>query len=532
MRWASLPWRKLDRAPSMLPNQAMAWASHWASGAGPLLDLLPCHATVISTEREILWANRAFVQDFGQGIGRPCYEISKRRTTVCPECDLQRVFTQGTPATWEETVHSPSLGTIHAVVHAVLLGQETGGMRAALKIYTDITQLKRRERQLELSQREYRALFEGVPCYISLQDRDFNILKTNRLFERDFGRAQGRKCYQVYKDRKEKCEACPVERTFEDGQIHFSEETVRRRSGEPMEVVVYTAPIPDHLGQTFAVMEMSTEITGVKRLQRELAALGQAVAITAHSIKNILNGLEGGAYVVQSGLRRQDPSLAQKGWEMVREGVDMAGRLVQDILLISRGRTPEYRSVPPQELATQVYNLFEKRARDLGVEFRLKLPEPGLEPIQLDPKGIHTALANLVANALDACAAIRGTGPRVVELRVLELAEERAVAFRVEDNGPGVPSHLVSKLFREMVSSKGSAGTGLGLLVTHKILREHGGKVRYHPRAQGGSLFELVIPRQGCLGEQDEPQAPDAQTGRARAPTPKEEKTCSDPGAS
>lgn len=480
----------------------MALDSLLDGGALALLDLLPCYASIISPAREVLWANKALIREAGQVAGLPCYRLYRARQSPCPDCQLDRVFEQGSVSVWEESLPGSNLSAAHTLVQAVPLRASGSGVVAALKISTDLTHFRARQRQLELSQREYRALFEGVPCYISVQDREFRILKTNRLFERDFGRSQGRKCYEVYKGRQQKCEVCPVEQTFEDGQIHFSEETVRRSSGEPVEMVVYTAPILDHLGQTFAVMEMSTEITQVKRLQRELASLGQAVAITAHSIKNILSGLEGGAYVVQSGLRRGDHALAAKGWEMVKDGVLMAGRLIQDILLISKARTPNYRTVCPQALAAGVVSLFEKKASDLGVELSLIQPEEELDPIRVDPDAIQTALANLVSNGLEACASVQGPRTGRVQVRVLELPQEESLAFQVEDNGPGVALEVQEKLFREMVSTKGSAGTGLGLVVTEKILREHGGKVRFFCGSHSGTVFQLVLPRQACSGEE------------------------------
>lgn len=501
MRWAGLPWKKSAETLGISAHPAEAPDSLLDGRALALLDLLPCYVSLISPSREVLWANKALLRESAWGIGSPCYRLYRASPSPCPDCQLERALEQGAVSVWEETLAGTGFSTIHTLVQAVPLVEKNGGVRAALKISTDISRFRARQRQLELSQREYRALFEGVPCYISVQDRDFRILKTNQLFERDFGRSHSRKCYEVYKGRQQKCEVCPVERTFEDGQIHFSEETVRRSSGEPMEVVVYTAPIRDHLGQIFAVMEMSTEITQVKRLQRELAALGQAVAITAHSIKNILSGLEGGAYVVQSGLRRADHALAEKGWEMLKEGVGMASRLVQDILLISKARTPNYRIVSPQALAAGVVSLFEKRAADLGVELRLLQPEEKLDPIRVDPDAMHTALANLVSNALEACASLQGVEHRTVKVKLMELPQEDSLAFQVEDNGPGLDPEIREKLFREMVSTKGSSGTGLGLVVTEKILREHGGKVRFNCGPKGGTVFQLVIPRQACLGE-------------------------------
>ncbi len=465
----------------------------------PLLDLLPSYACIVSVGRTVLWANRAMKRDMGIVPGMRCFEVHWSREEPCGECPLETVASTGEPFFWEQSVENPQTGKMQVLSQLVSLPRGLAQEPCFLEIWTEVTPFKRRQSQLEVSQREYKALFEGIPCYISVQDRDFRIIKTNGLFQREFGRAIGRKCYEVYKGRDNKCDPCPVERTFVDGQIHFSEETVRRKSGEPMEVVVYTAPIKDNWGTTYAVMEMSTEITPVKTLQRELASLGQAVAITAHSIKNILGGLDGGAYVVRSALRRNDPELTEKGLSMIQQGVEMARRLLQDILLVSRHGRPKLEDISPGNLALEVISLFQKKAADLGIEVRLESIEEKNLAFKGDHKGLHTALANLVSNAIDACASPGAQRPGKVSLRVLEF--EDTVCFQIEDNGPGVPEEIREKLFREMVTTKGSAGTGLGLIVTNKIVREHGGHLRYRSSPTGGTVFEIIVPREPVLGE-------------------------------
>lgn len=458
-----------------------------------LLEVLPCYIFIISRERRVFWANQASKRDLGIAAGMACFQLHWRRERPCEECPLDLVASTGKPVSWEQTIENPNTGKIQVLSQLVAIPNRWFESSFFLEISTEVTSLKRRQSQLEMSNREYRALFEGVPCYISVQDRDFRIIKTNGLFQREFGRAIGRKCYEVYKGRNQKCQPCPVETTFLDGQIHFSEETVRRSSGEPMEVVVYTAPIKDNCGTTYAVMEMSTEITPVKTLQRELASLGQAVAITAHSIKNILGGLEGGAYVVKSALRREDPQLAQKGLAMVRDGVEMAKRLLQDILLVSKHRKPELEEIFALSLAEEVISLFHKKARDLAIVLQLESPGGENPSLLADHKGLHTALANLLSNAIDACASPGARRPGKVSLRVLEMGE--MVCFEVEDNGPGVPKDIQDKLFREMVTTKGSAGTGLGLIVTNKIVKEHGGHITWRSSPEKGAVFQMLVPK-------------------------------------
>ena len=108
-----------------------------------------------------------------------------------------------------------------------------------------------------------------MPCFLSIQDRDLKLIDANDRFKKTFGNIEGRYCYQVYKQRPEKCEVCPVEKTFRDGQSYASEELVRTLDGREVWVIVNTTPIRNEAGEITAVMEMSTDITEIKLLQKQ-----------------------------------------------------------------------------------------------------------------------------------------------------------------------------------------------------------------------------------------------------------------------
>jgi len=116
----------------------------------------------------------------------------------------------------------------------------------------------------------YQQYFDRLPCYLTVQDRDFRILHANERFRKDFGDVDGRFCYQIYKHRSEKCEVCPVEQTFWDGQCHRREEQVRSLDGRDVSVLVETTPIYDEAGKITSVIEMSTDVTHIKRLEEQL----------------------------------------------------------------------------------------------------------------------------------------------------------------------------------------------------------------------------------------------------------------------
>jgi signal transduction histidine kinase len=227
---------------------------------------------------------------------------------------------------------------------------------------------------------------------------------------------------------------------------------------------------------------------GLIRSER-LAATGQAVAALSHSLKNILEGLRGGAYVYKRGIRLQDPSVRKEAWEMVERNIDRISSLVADLLNFSHARELELRVVNPNELVSDVVATLRSKADANGKELSCGL-DPAAVSWPLDDHSMHQCLTNLVSNALDAIEEVEGGWVRV-STAVCEGPELRV---RVADNGPGVPLALVDKLFSNMLSTKGSKGTGLGLLVAHKIAKEHGGTVELDRSVDVGAVFDVRLP--------------------------------------
>ncbi|WP_081696779.1 PAS domain S-box protein [Megalodesulfovibrio gigas] len=116
----------------------------------------------------------------------------------------------------------------------------------------------------------YQDLFEGVPCLVTVQDRDYRLLRFNRTFQERFSAAKGQFCYKAYKNRDEKCPDCPVEKTFETGRCWTTEESGCYKDGSKAHWIVHTAPIHDTDGNIVAAMEMCLDITERKELEREL----------------------------------------------------------------------------------------------------------------------------------------------------------------------------------------------------------------------------------------------------------------------
>jgi len=132
------------------------------------------------------------------------------------------------------------------------------------------TKIGEKQQELNKQRNEYQTLFERVPCIITVQDRNYRLIRYNREFSDKFNPQPGDYCYDAYKGRKQKCEICPVEQTFEDGRPHFSEEKGLSKEGKPTHWIVNTAPIKNDNGEIVAAMEMSLDVTHTKLLEEEL----------------------------------------------------------------------------------------------------------------------------------------------------------------------------------------------------------------------------------------------------------------------
>ncbi len=221
-----------------------------------------------------------------------------------------------------------------------------------------------------------------------------------------------------------------------------------------------------------------------------LAAIGQTIAALSHSIKNILQALNSGSEILEMGLKDMDKALLQQGWRMAARAQRKISDLVMDMLSYSKEREPAVEPTDLNEVVSEVVELMEARARELGIKLESSLGE-NLPTIQVDPEAIHHALMNVVGNGFDAVE--DRTDARVTVGTRLD-PQPGWVRLLVLDNGVGIPPQKLAEIFRPFVSSKGSRGTGLGLAVSRKILREHGGDITVQSQPGKGSKFILRLP--------------------------------------
>ncbi len=256
---------------------------------------------------------------------------------------------------------------------------------------------------------------------------------------------------------------------------------------------------PDHLALAIAIAHQAALAVEETRyyqamVQAErLAAVGQTIAALSHHIKNILQGLRSGSEILKMGLKDMDPTLLHQGWKNIEKNQAKIYDLVLDMLSYCKEREPVIEATDVNGVVREVLDLVAGRVRDRGLRLETEL-DPALPACYADPEGMHRALLNLVGNALDA---IEEVPEPFLAVRTAVDEGGEWILIEVRDNGPGIPPEKLADIFRPFVSTKGARGTGLGLAVSRKILREHGGDIQALSVVGQGSTFVLRLPLRG-----------------------------------
>ncbi|MFP4030840.1 MAG: sensor histidine kinase [Desulfococcaceae bacterium] len=229
-----------------------------------------------------------------------------------------------------------------------------------------------------------------------------------------------------------------------------------------------------------------------------LAAVGQTAAGLAHAIKNISGGLSGGIYVMDKGFELDKPEYLRQGWKMVKGNVHKINNVAMELLNFARDREPDYRHVDPNAPLRDVFDLMEPQAEEYGIAFRME-PDENLPLVWLDPEAVHRALLNLATNAIYACADIRCSHRDTKIVLRSRRPDGWAVEYEVSDTGCGMDEETRKKVFRNFFTTKGYDGTGLGLMLTKKIVDAHGGVIELDTEKGKGARIRIRIPQRSGL---------------------------------
>jgi signal transduction histidine kinase len=217
------------------------------------------------------------------------------------------------------------------------------------------------------------------------------------------------------------------------------------------------------------------------------------VSSIAHGVKGILTGLNAGIYLIDSGYTKNQKEQIEEGLEVSKLMAERIRRVSSNVLFYSKKRVLHWEQVDVLTFMTDVAVTIEDRFQEETVDF-VKEFDPYAGTFEIDTELVRSALINILENALDACLEDASKPSHQVVFKVTK--EEGTIRIDISDNGIGMNTEDRRNIFGLFFSSKGTKGTGLGLYITDKVIRQHGGEIIVESEPEKGTRFLLILPKE------------------------------------
>ncbi len=425
-----------------------------------------------------------------------------------------------------EALHLPRTGSSFPI-EIRLRHMELPGGRAILVLAQDISERKQVQTSLQQSEarfrklsQEFHSLLNGIPDAIMLLSPDLEIIWANKgaakLSNRDINGLTGEHCYQCIMFSETACQICPVQDSFKDGEVHTAK--IQTPDGRIWGVKAF--PQFNANNQVSGVIELASDITDRMKLRDDtmrtsrLAALGELAAGVAHEINNpnglILLNLGTLSEAITETLpildayAEQDEDFRLAGLpygrmrgelpailDEVQDAARRIKRTVEDLKNFARSRSSNDTEEIDLNHAVQtalrlVDHTLRKTTRNLHIEFSSDLP-----CIKGDGQAIEQVLVNLLLNASQAL-----TDPdQGITISTQNHPEKETISVAITDEGSGIaPEHLAQVTDPFFTTKRTQGGTGLGLSVSARIVKDHRGSLDIDSKFGIGTTITVTFP--------------------------------------
>jgi PAS domain S-box-containing protein len=381
-----------------------------------------------------------------------------------------------------------------AEVSISIIKDANGQPDGAVTISRDITERKQAEDKVKHAAEEWRTTFDSITDPISIHDRDYRILRTNRAFADLFHMKPqqliGKHCYELMHGTKEPPPNCPHKQTLETGKAAVAE------FYEPhlgMYLLGSTSPIFDEKGEIVSTVHIARDITVSKQQEEQLimtdrlASIGELVSGIAHELNNPLTSVIGFSQL----LRESDvPPEAKDDLDVISKEAERAAKIVKNLLTFARKHEPVKQRSHVNNIIEDVIKLraYEQKVNNITLRKSLarELPE-----IMADYFQMQQVFLNIIVNAEAAMVEAHKKGTLTISTRMID----GTIRISFTDDGPGITKENLNRIFNPFFTTKEvGKGTGLGLSICHGIVNAHGGKVYARSKPGSGATFVVELP--------------------------------------
>jgi two-component system NtrC family sensor kinase len=351
--------------------------------------------------------------------------------------------------------------------------------------------------ELLSSRNTLRALFDHLPVALYIVDAEYRLGAVNKSRATRAGSHSpkslvGQLCYQALFNRDKPCPDCRVIETLRDGLSTERSERRNTRDEDTSEWEISTYPIRDESEQVVQAILLEQDVTDRRHLEsiltqsEKLAAIGQLAAGVAHEINNPLTAIIANAQI----LHRELPagSDLQESVDLIARAGARATQVVRNLLDFARKEEYHLGLTDLNETLERALELVQHELLSRGVRMEFS-PDPDLPPILASQDHLQSVWLNLLLNAIDSLDKTPG------EIKIVTRRIGREIHISVRDNGKGIPPDRLTRIFEPFYTTKAPGrGTGLGLSVSHRIVKQHGGRISVESHPGTGSSFTVILP--------------------------------------
>lgn len=461
-----------------------------------LFDLVPCCIIIIDKNLRIIDANRMARSIYGPMEGRNCYMALKKQELPCSDCPARKAFATKMPQQGQQMWGTPEGDLCNYHITAVPIEDEKGDVTAIMEMAVDITELTYLRDQSQFKNLVLSSIVGNSMRGLALitEDNEIPVLNPALLELFDFpaiGIASPEEIYERLPD--EVNEAIKNRKEF-----FFPELFLFSERGDDAVPVNLRGTYLKAGTRSLGLLLSFQDLRAIKCLEKarveaeRMAAVGHTVAGLAHGVKNLVTALEGGMYMLSSGMQNGKAERIAQGMDMLQRNIVRIGGFVKSFLNFARGREIRAKMNDPVAVAAEVVEQHKIKAQQNEVELSFTAQE-NIAEASIDYEGMHEALTNLVGNAIDACLQTAENKRCRIDVQVSE--EDGVIQYAVKDTGCGMDAETKRKVFSNFFTTKGDNGTGLGLLMTKKLIQEHGGTIQLESKVGQGTTFTIRMPR-------------------------------------
>jgi two-component system, sporulation sensor kinase E len=409
----------------------------------------------------------------------------------CETSDAEAWLTRQ-PVYVEETVPLPDGMTRIFETIKVPLFYSNGKRFGLIVIGRDVTQRKRVEETLRAREETYRLITENSSDMISMINRDGKVIYASPSHRQIEGfnpkKYEGKSAFQfVHPD-----DLCLVESQFQNTirtrkptRVEFRYKNKARDGWSVMEV--HGMPVVGEDGQVESIVAVSRDVTERKRTEEllrksdKLSVVGQLAAGVAHEIRNPLTSIKGFIQLLQ----KEDENHPAY-YQIILSELERIEFIIREFLMLAKPQLTKFEQQDIGAIVKSVCALLETQAIMNNIQIVTDI-EPGLPAIECEDHQLKQVFVNVLKNAIEAM-----PNGGTVEVSVKRIMDDR-ILICVRDEGQGIPEERLRHLGEPFYTTK-EKGTGLGLMVSYKIIESHQGEIHIKSQVGSGTTVEIDLP--------------------------------------